>query len=224
MAKRTKKTKTPASPAIDPALRAYYAPPTILPMQKRNRYTRETLEPLIKSSISWAEVCRKVGVLPFTGAQSHIKHMAIKFGIDTSHFLGQGWSKGKKLPGRTDITDYFTNTKKIGSHKLKLRLLKEGIKKPKCEVCKNDKWLGKPIILELDHKNSDHFDNRLENLQIVCPNCHATLTRDRLIEATHAQRMKEAQQKNAEQQQVTTATTQTKPSRQKKQKAVTTPE
>ena len=43
----------------------------------------------------------------------------------------------------------------------------------KCECCNNTEWNGKPIPLELHHINGDNTDNRIENLQILCPNCHA---------------------------------------------------
>lgn len=57
--------------------------------------------------------------------------------------------------------------------RLKRRLLSEGIKKNECEICGITDWLGKPIVLQLDHVNGDSHDHRLENVRIVCPNCHS---------------------------------------------------
>jgi hypothetical protein len=56
---------------------------------------------------------------------------------------------------------------------IKARLIKAGLKEERCEVCGLTEWLGKPISLELHHDNGDGNDNRLENLQVVCGNCHA---------------------------------------------------
>jgi DNA-directed RNA polymerase subunit RPC12/RpoP len=53
------------------------------------------------------------------------------------------------------------------------RLVKAGLKSNVCVICGQEPfWNGKPLVLQLDHKNGEHSDNRLENLQIVCPNCH----------------------------------------------------
>lgn len=60
----------------------------------------------------------------------------------------------------------------IHSHKLRIKILEEGIKEAICESCKNTHWLGKLIPLELHHINGNKKDNRLENLQMICPNCH----------------------------------------------------
>jgi Zn finger protein HypA/HybF involved in hydrogenase expression len=59
------------------------------------------------------------------------------------------------------------------SSKLKIRLFNENIKEKRCECCNLTEWLSNPIPLELHHVNGVKTDHRLENLQIVCPNCHA---------------------------------------------------
>lgn len=147
----------------------------------RNRYTKELLTEAVKGEITWAGVCRKLGVKPFTGAQYHLRNRAKELEVDTSHFLGQGHRKGAKVE-RKPIELYLVKDSSAKSHDLKLRLIEEGFKKHECEVCKRKTWMGEPIPLELDHMNSDHWDNRLENLQIVCPNCHTQETRKRRLE------------------------------------------
>lgn len=143
------------------------------------KHTKESLEEAVKSSTGWAGVCRLIGLRPYTGSQSHIKRRAIAFGLDTSHFLGIGWSRGKKVDSKRPLTDYLSNEYSIKSDCLRKRLIKDGIKEARCEKCGNTEWLGEPIPLELDHINSNHWDNSLENLRIVCPTCHAVDTKAR---------------------------------------------
>lgn len=57
--------------------------------------------------------------------------------------------------------------------RLKTRLVNEGLLEYKCAVCGISEWLGKPLTLQLHHKNGKHNDHRLSNLEFLCPNCHS---------------------------------------------------
>lgn len=59
------------------------------------------------------------------------------------------------------------------SHRLRLRLIRKGVKEHRCESCGLSVWLGQPIQLELDHIDGDHKNNELSNLRLLCCNCHA---------------------------------------------------
>ena len=59
------------------------------------------------------------------------------------------------------------------TYKLKNRLFKAGLKENKCEICGISEWLGQSIKCELHHKDGNRTNHRLENLQILCPNCHS---------------------------------------------------
>jgi hypothetical protein len=59
-----------------------------------------------------------------------------------------------------------------GRWNLKRRLIADGLKEPRCERCGIDAWLGEPLTLALHHINGDNRDDRLENLTLLCPNCH----------------------------------------------------
>jgi hypothetical protein len=96
-------------------------------------------------------------------------------GIDTSHFSGMGWRRGSRVPiiPRAPLDKVLVIGRLTPTNKLKYRLLEEGLKEWRCEMCHRDTWNAKPIPLELDHVNGRREDNRLGNLRLLCPNCHA---------------------------------------------------
>jgi 5-methylcytosine-specific restriction endonuclease McrA len=75
--------------------------------------------------------------------------------------------------GPTPMSELLVAGAYRGRNNLKLRLIKEGLKQPSCERCGLVDWLCEPIALALHHINGDRLDNRLENLELLCPNCHS---------------------------------------------------
>lgn len=141
----------------------------------RNKYTKEILEPIVKDSSAYSEVIRKLGLQQSGGNHSHIRKIVAKEGIDTSHFVGQSWNRGKTFPNKYPIEDYLTGKRYIHSSHLKKRLVKDGLLEEKCYECDLREWRSVPISLELHHIDCNHDNNNLSNLMILCPNCHAMI-------------------------------------------------
>lgn len=137
------------------------------------KYTLEELKDAVANSTSVRQALDKLGVIPAGGNYRTFKKAIKEFSIDISHFTGKGWNKGRKFQPKRPIEDYLSNGHTIQSHKLRLRLLKEGVFQHICSSCQLTTWNNKPIPLELDHKNGQHIDNTLSNLRLLCPNCHA---------------------------------------------------
>lgn len=141
----------------------------------KNKWTNEQFIEAIKNSLSYAEVIRKLNLKPAGGNYDTVKRKIKELNLDTSHMTGQLWNKGKHFTCKKDSlkTILTKDSTFISTYKLKNRLLKENIKEYICENCKLKEWCNKQIPLELHHINGDKHDNRIENLQLLCPNCHA---------------------------------------------------
>ena len=144
-------------------------------MNKR-KWTDEQFILAVKSSFSYAEVLRKLNLKVAGSNYDTVKRKIKKLNLDISHMTGKIWNKGKnfKFKPRIELKDALVvNSPYISSNKLKYRLLKEGLKQHICENCHKSMWCKNKIPLELHHINGDKHDNRIENLQLLCPNCHA---------------------------------------------------
>lgn len=144
---------------------------------RKYKWDPDSLLDTIKSSYSFREVMLKLGLIPAGGNYRHIQRIVKERNYSTEHFFGQGANRGIQHKGGVKIkplAEVLTTNSLIQSFKLKKRLFNSKLKDPQCEECG---WAKRSedgrIPLELDHINGIHSDNRLENLRILCPNCHS---------------------------------------------------
>lgn len=110
------------------------------------------------------------------GNYEQIRKYIKEYSLDIGHFTGRAWNRGMRGIGidRIPLEKILVRDSTYQSFKLKKRLFKANLKTRQCEECgwakiSNDGYLP----LELDHVNGNRHDNRLENLRILCPNCHS---------------------------------------------------
>ncbi len=105
---------------------------------------------------------------------STFKVHAERLGVFRPNQSGKGISKpitdNRKIPLKEILEGEHPQYQ---SNKLRTRLINERVKERRCECCGLTEWLGKNISLELDHIDGNCYNTRIENLRIVCPNCHA---------------------------------------------------
>lgn len=139
------------------------------------KISKEVFEKIVAESYCIADICRKIGWQP-RGDNYKVVHRYIdEYGVDTTHFrphrtnVGNILNKGKEKPA----SFYLKEKSYVKTSSLKWKLFSEGLKEYKCEKCGCTIWNGQQLALQLHHINGDDTDNRLENLQILCPNCHS---------------------------------------------------
>lgn len=145
-------------------------------MAKIRKWTEEDLRNAVESSFSKRQVLKILGLVEAGGNYEQITKYILLYKIDTFHFLGRGSNKGKSLLRRPthSLEEILVKNSTFQSFKLKKRLFNEKLKKIECELCGWAKVsVDGRIPLELDHINGEHSDNRIENLRILCPNCHS---------------------------------------------------
>ncbi len=92
------------------------------------------------------------------------------------YITNQNWNKGKNIftdtrCSKNSLSDIFCENSNSSIKSLRLPILEYFGNF--CSCCGISKWMDGPISLEIDHINGINNDNRLENLRILCPNCHS---------------------------------------------------
>ena len=145
-------------------------------MPRKRTWTLEQLKEAVKTSLSYRQVLFKLKLREAGGNYEQLKKYVREYKLDESHFTGRTWNKGLRGIGKPlySLEQVMVKDSLYQSYMLRNRLFSEGLKKIGCEECG---WATKSedgrIPLELDHINGDRHDNRLENLRILCPNCHS---------------------------------------------------
>lgn len=147
-------------------------------MPKQRTWTNEQLIEAVKASFSIREALALMGLKPTGGNYKQFYRYIEELDIDISHFTGKVWNKKDSASYRPvvrarPIEEYLVEGCRYQSHKLRQRLIKENYFLHKCYGCENTEWQGQSIPLELEHINGVNTDNRIENLTLLCPNCHA---------------------------------------------------
>ena len=140
-------------------------------MYSKKRVIEENLDKIkqmLAESRPIAEIARELCV-KYDTLIRYLKKLEIPYGTNQGR---KGISHSEQ---KTTAMYYIENNIPVEAPKLRKKLIEEGIKERKCERCGVTEWFGGDVPLELHHKDGNHYNNRLENLVILCSNCHKQL-------------------------------------------------
>lgn len=144
------------------------------------KWTREILEPVVTASSSVNEVLRRLGLEVVGGHHTNISRRIKAYAIDTSHFTPvvrterQRYNQRRRTAEEILTEDTSAHAMRVPSSRLKRAMGELGVKEH-CALCGIEGvWLGEPLPLEVDHIDGNWRNNRIENLRLLCPNCHST--------------------------------------------------
>lgn len=137
-------------------------------------FTKEQIQEFFDTSCTYTEVLKKCNLENIGGNAKTLKKVIITYNINLLKFKSNPRPKIVFNRIAKNMKDILTNKiSYITSGRLLKRLINEGYKSHICEKCKTTIWNNIPVALELNHIDGDRTNNSLENLEALCPNCHA---------------------------------------------------
>ena len=144
------------------------------------KWTRDVLEPVVARSTSVNEVLRRLGLDPVGGHHTNISRRIKAYGLDTSHFTPvvrterQRYNQRRRTAEEILVEDTSAHARRVPGSRLKRALREQGVEE-RCALCGIEPvWLGEALPIEVDHIDGNWRNNRIENLRLLCPNCHST--------------------------------------------------
>lgn len=135
--------------------------------------SEEFIRDAVRESGTRREIIERLGWPLDANSYKKLLFRIRKYRIDISH-LRREVPKNNGQPTYELSSILIENSPYQNRTRLKQRLVSEGVLPYICNRCRNDgSWLGTPLTLQLEHKNGIANDNRLENLEFLCPNCHS---------------------------------------------------
>ena len=126
----------------------------------------DEIKKMLSDNTPISEIARWLGV-KYDTVIRYLRRLGIPYATNQNR-------KGKPhYEARTSAMYYIENNIPISAPKLRKKLLDDGIKERVCERCQRTEWMGEAIPLELHHIDGNHYNNKLDNLMILCSNCHA---------------------------------------------------